>query len=1035
MRLRLNAIFAVLAVMAAMFAARPTSAQTVTTGNLSGVVVDQQGGVLPGAVVVAIHTPTGTKYETVTQADGRYSLQNLRVGGPYTVTVTMSGFRKETVGSVMVALGEERAANFALKLEAVSEAVTVTGEAPPIDLARAGAGANISTAQKESLPTISRSLIDVVRVNPYFNAITTNSTVTAVSVAGRNARYNSIQIDGAVNNDLFGLAETGTPGGQTDTQPISLDAIQEIQLVVSPYDVRQGGFSGGGINAITKSGTNKLSGSAFFFGRNQSWVGDGVTGTPIAEFSDKQGGFSVGGRIVENKAFFFGNGDWGRRQTPTGFCITGCGQPFRGATADVDRFFSILQTKYGYSVDGANDQFSKTTNSDKFIAKGDFNIGNNTRLTIRHNYVNGLNDIGSTSTSSYVTPDGFYRMKSRTNSTVGQLNSTWGQSVNEFRVAYTQIRDRRAGQPFEGTPFPRTTVRLASGIQITVGRENFSTANELDQDIVELHDDFTMIRGTHTITIGTHNEFFSFRNLFIRDNFGTYTFNTLDLFESGFAQQYDYSFSATSNPKQAAKFGVNQLGFYVGDQWRWKPNVTITLGARVDVPMFPDTPTANPAAEANFGYATNVTPGGTRWSPRVGFNWSLRGDASEQIRGGIGLFSGRTPYVWLSNQYGNTGIEFTRIGASNNNANRIPFVSDVNNQPKVVVGAGGSSFTNEIDLIDPDYKYPTLMRGNLAYDRKLPWGLVATAEMLFTNNVQDVKYQNLNRIPSGQVQAQDGRLIFARKVSSLSDVIFLTNSGEGYSWSGLIEVKRPFKNGWYAQGSYIYGRSKSIMDGTSSQAASNWGNVYVPGDTNNPPLATSVYDPGHRINLSAAYDLSFKHVVVTTSMYYSGQSGRPYTYAYFGDVNGDGRTGNDLLYIPSSATQFTFTGGTYQDLLNLVQGDSCSAGFVGQIVPRNVCRAPWQNQLDLRFNVALPFQRVKAEITLDILNFINLLNSKKGLQQYATFNEIQPVTPVLTSGQVTGYNISFINGSSFTKFQRDDLRSRWQMQLGARIRF
>ncbi len=1017
-----------------LFAA--TASAQVTTGNLVGKVVDQQGGVLPGATVTALHVPTGTRYEGVSGADGSYLLLNLRVGGPYTVRVSMSGFKDQEQKDVVVKLGEEATINFKLELASLTTQVEVVGNAALIDTTRAGAGANISGAEKDVLPTISRSLIDIVRVNPYFNAVTTNNTVTAVSVAGRNARYNSIQIDGAANNDLFGLAETGTPGGQTDTQPISLDAIQEIQLVVSPYDVRQGGFSGGGINAITRSGTNQFSGSAFFFGRNQSWVGKGLTHTAVARFSDKQGGGSLGGRVIENKAFFFGNADWGRKMTPTGFCISGCGQMFRGDSALVDQYLSILQNKYGYTVDAAKDQFSRTTKSDKFLGKMDFNLSSRHRLTIRHNYVNGLNDIGGGSTSSYTTPDGFYRIRSKTNSSVLQLNSAFGKSVNEFRVAYSRIRDRRGAQPNEAKPFPRVTVRLASGIQITSGRENFSTANELDQDIFELNDDFTMLRGRHTITVGTHNEFFKFRNLFIRDNFGTYTFNTLDFFNQGLAQQFDYSFSATSDPKQAAKFAVRQMGFYVGDQWRVRPNVTLTYGGRIDVPMFPDKPTANAVAVTNFGYNTDVAPKGVQWSPRIGFNWDTTGDGSKQVRGGLGMFNGRTPYVWLSNQYGNTGNEFNRIGASNSNNNRIPFVADAANQPKVVVGASGSSFSNEIDLLDPNYKYPVLLRGNLGYDTTLPWGLIGSTEFLFTRNIRDIKYQNLNYVLSGATRNLDGRPVFTRKITSFSDVIFLTNSNQGYSWSQMFEVRRPFKNGWYFSASYLYGKSKSVMDGTSSQAASNWGNVYVPGDTNNPPLATSVYDPGNRVNFSASYDVPlFKGSKATVSAYYSGQSGRPYTLAYFGDVNGDGRFGNDLLYIPASASEVAFTGGTYNNLLTFVQNDPCLAKYVGQIIPRNACRAPWQNQLDMRVNVALPFHRVKAEITLDILNVLNLLDAYSGQQRYATYNEIQPVTPVISNGQITTYNIGFMTGPSFNKFQRDDLRSRWQMQLGGRLRF
>ena len=305
--------------------------------------------------------------------------------------------------------------------------------------------------------------------------------------------------------------------------------------MVSPYDIRQSGFSGGGINAVTKSGSNRLTGSAFFFGRNEAWIGKGVTNTPVSEFADKQGGFSVGGAIAQNKVFFFGNMDWGRRQTPTGFCITGCPQAFRGSAADVDRFFSILENKYGYTIPDAqravlaDDGLGQVHREVRLQPEAESPDDGPPQLRER-----AERHRQSPAPRATLTPDGFYQIRSKTNSTVAQLNSTLGKAVNEFRVAFTTIRDRRAGQPFEDSPFPRISVRLpVPASRINAGRENFSTANELDQDIIEVHDDYTMIKGKHTITLGTHNEFFGFRNLFIRDNYGTYTFNSLDSLRPG----------------------------------------------------------------------------------------------------------------------------------------------------------------------------------------------------------------------------------------------------------------------------------------------------------------------------------------------------------------------------------------------------------------------------------------------------------------------------------------------------------------------
>lgn len=1037
------------ALSAGVLSARPAMAQAITTGTISGSVVDEQGGVLPGATVVALHTPTGTSYEMVSGGDGRFTLLNVRVGGPYTMTVKMSGFKDAVQTGVVVALGEDRSVGFKLKLASISETVQVTAEVQMIDPTRAGAGGNIPNMVKEVMPTISRSLTDIVRLDPRFNATANPGGAggdgpAVVSVAGASSRYNSLQIDGAANNDLFGLSgSSGTPGGAMETQPISLDAVQEIQLVISPYDVRQGGFAGGGINAITKSGTNKLHGTGYFFGRNQKFVGKGADDRAIANFREKQAGGTLGGRLIENKAFFFGSGEYFRRLRPVGVSIGSSGVQFTGSEALVDQYLAILKNSYGYEIGSdVKADFGRRTNNEKYFGRMDFNVAKGHQLTIRHNYVNALIDIGSSSATFYKTPDNYYQFADKTNSSVGQLNSAFGHAVNELRVSYVRVRDVRGGQPFETKPFPLVSVTLATGISIQSGRENFSTANQLDQDILEVTDSLTLLKGKHTFTVGTSNQFFKFRNLFIRDNFGSYSFASLATFAAGQAQAYNRSFSATSDPLQAARFAVRGLSAYVGDQWRVRPRLTLTYGVRFDLPQFPDTPNANPAAVANFNYRTDVTASSQLFSPRAGFNYDLHGDGREQIRGGFGLFAGRPPYVWVSNQYGNTGVDFTRIGASFNSNNKIPFVADAAKQPAVVTGATGGSFTNEIDVIDPDFKYPSVLRGNLAWDRKLPWGLYGSGEFILSFTQNDVQFKNINFTASPTVTGVGGRPFFVRNVSTLSDVILLTNTTEGRNWTASYEVRRPFKNGWFFTGSYSYNDSKSIHDSSSDQAASSWGFTSVPGDPNNPPLTRSIFAAGHRINLSTAYDVKLiKNTSATISVFYSGQSGRPFTLAYNRDVNGDGRGNNDLVYIPSSATDggFTYTGGSYNDLLAFVEADDCLKDFVGQIIPRNGCRAPWTNTLDGRLAVKLPFRKVKVEVTLDAQNLINLFDNKGGQFRYASFNQIAVIDPVPSSvtstAKFTGYNLTTLLSPKFNKFQRDDLRSRWQLQLGGRISF
>jgi carboxypeptidase family protein len=1041
MRTSFTSLLGCVALLCAL-AAGPAAGQTITTGTISGTVTDAQGGVLPGATVTAVHTPTGTTYEAVTEADGHFLMLNVRAGGPYTIAVNMSGFRDEKLGDIQVALGEEKRVSFTMQLASLTETVEVTGQASPIDTSRAGAGGNIAADVKETLPTITRSIADIVRINPLFNAQGggAGDQASVVSAAGTSYRYNSLQIDGAQNQDLFGLASSaGAPGGTAETQPISLDAIQEIQLVVSPYDVRQGGFAGGGINAITKSGTNEFHGTAFFFGRNQDWVGKGIDNRKVSTFKDKQGGGSIGGPIVQNRAFFFGTADYGRKSRPTGLSVSSSGQQF-GQEALVDQFLGILQSRYGYTPGpDPKGEFTRATNNDKYFVRTDLNLASGHQMTVRHNYITGYNDIGTPSQTLFKMPDNYYRYVSDTNSTVAQLNSMFGAGVNEFRVTYTRVRDHRE-TPFDQPGFPQVRVTLAPSKDVVAGREQFSTRNAIDQDIVEVNEAFTMAKGKHTITIGSHNEFLKLRNLFIRDNFGTYSFSSLANFQAGLAQSFDYSFSATSDPTQAAKFKVNQWGFYAGDQWRMLPKMTVTYGVRVDAPQYPDKPSTNPLAQSLFGFATDVVPNDVQWSPRVGVNYDVRGDGREQIRGGVGMFTGRPAYVWISNQFANTGIDFTRIGASFNTNNRIPFVTDPLNQPRTVTGASAGSFANEIDLIDPNFNYPSILRGNIGYDRELFLGFLGTAEFVWSKTLDDIKYQNLNFAPSPTVRGVGGRPFFIRQVTTLSDVVLLQNTNEGYNWNLSYQVRRPLRNGLYLDGSYSYGVSKTIMDGTSDQAASNWGNVYIPGDPNNPPLSRSNFDPGHRVNLTMAYDIpmwrSFK---TTVSMFYSGQSGRPYTLTYNRDVNGDNRGTNDLLYIPGSASELTFTGGTYEQFAQFINADSCLSDYVGRIIERNACRAPWQNTLDARVNVQLPFKRVRTEITADVLNLINLFDSKQGQFQYASFGQIQVFQPVPTSvtatAPLTGYNISTLTSPTFTKFFRDDLRSRWQLQLGARLRF
>jgi len=503
---------------------------------------------------------------------------------------------------------------------------------------------------------------------------------------------------------------------------------------------------------------------------------------------------------------------------------------------------------------------------------------------------------------------------------------------------------------------------------------------------------------------------------------------------------------------------VQQFGFYAGDKWRAASNFTLTYGARVDLPRFPDKPLANPiAAAAPFGYATDVVPAPAMWSPRAGFNWDLSRSSLRraQIRGGLGLFTGRTPYVWLSNQYGNTGVQFTNLSTSYSTSNMIPFVADPNNQPTTVTG--GAAGRQTINVIDPNYSFPSVIRANLALDRDLGfWGLVGTAEMLYSKTVKDIYYQNLNMKatglqPDGRTQyngtgAQPAGTAWSygqqalRPDPNLNNVLLLTNTNKGYGWSMAFKVERPFNKGLHFAASYLYGRAYSTVDGTSSVANSNFTGTPIGVDANNPPLARSNYSPGSRLNLSATVPIPlWGGVKSSVSFFYNGQQGRPFDLRYSQDANGDSASGNDLLYIPASASQVLVTSGTFENFYGWLQGFPGALDYVGKIMPRNALRAPWTNQLDLRFAVTIPTPgKTKVELTADVINLLNLVNKDWGWQRWGPFP---------SSGQAIGYSIDQATGllkysvAATTQNQyanvltRDDLRSRWQAQFGVRFRF
>ena len=988
-----------------------------TTAGIEGTVTDQAGQTLPGANVVAVHQPTGTRYGASTDADGRYNLQGMRVGGPYTVTASFVGYQAARETGINLQLDQTRTISFALA-EATQEleAVRVIGERDVIvNENRTGASTNISQEEIERLPTIDRSLADFARLTPQSGGGT--------SLAGRNNRYNNIQIDGATLNDVFGLSGTGAPGGPAGAQPISLDAIKEFNVDIAPYDVRSSGFTGGQINAITKSGTNEFSGSLRFLGRNEQLVGELSGLEPQDDFGEYYYVGTLGGPIIENKLFFFLSGELVREGIPRDAQVgtdLDLENAFREDPETFNTIREIAQNQYGYDP-GSFDPLTQRTDNEKFLAKLDWNINDSHRLTLRHNYVNAIDGSGlSRGSGSFGFSNSEYLFHSVQNSTTAQLNSTLGPNMyNEARLVYTRVRDQR---DIDSAPFPSVAINLDGGARsIGLGEDRYSQANRLDQDLFEITNNFTYQTGDHTLTFGTNNQIFSFANLFIRDAFGTYVFeqfergdetiSAIEAFRLGQPTEYNVSYAtdAVDTNRPQAEFTAYQLGFYVQDEWEALENLKLTGGLRLDVPVLPQEPLFNPTAFEAFGRSTTTVASGNQlWSPRVGFNYSLGETFATQFRGGTGLFSGPPPFVWISNQYTSTGVDIGRVDATFSPGEDFGpddrfFSPDPNDQPRP--GAGNALQpieTTEVNLLSDDFQYPQTLRTNLAVDQELPLGLVATLEGIYSSSINDVAYRNINIEQEGT--SLYGRPLYGSGFSGgnattnrvneqFTDALLLENTSQGYEYSLTAQIQRRQAQGLSGSLSYTFSQAQVLNDGASSQALSQW--RYNPSvDINDLDLATSSYEVPHRLlaNLTYRFDWgdlfeSGDRFATSFGVVYDGRSGNPFSYIYFGDANGDG-TNNDLPYVPENERDVFLTSDNWNLLDAFIRGNEALQDARGEFIDRNAARDPWVNILDLSLTQEIAtFEGQDIALTANLENVLNFLDEDWGRIRFSGFNE------------------------------------------------
>jgi len=1070
-----------LLVVVFMFMATISFAQGVTTSAVNGRVTDTGGEPLPGANVVAVHQPSGTQYGAMTDFEGFFRISNMRVGGPYLITISYVGFETFTAGNINLNLGDSRNINAQLGESAAAlDEVIVTGTRDGVfDSGKTGAETNVSQRQVSTLPSISRNISDFARLTP--QAQVTGDDV--ISISGQNNRYNALFIDGAVNNDVFGLASSGTNGGQTGVSPISLDAIESFQINVAPFDVRQSGFAGGSINAITKSGTNQFEGSVYSFLRNESLAGKTPIGLEAAdgsrerleEFTAMTYGVRLGGPILEDKLFFFVNYEKQDNETPQPFSFNN----YRGdaTLADINNLASFIQSEYNYNPGGFLNNTSSLV-SDKLIGKIDWNINENNKLSLKHSYVKAvqLNSPRSNQGAINFFNSGI-NFESVTNSTALELSTRIGNNMaNNLVIGWTSVNDDR--DP-EGAEFPYVQIQDGAGL-ISFGSEPFSTGNLLEQSNLTFTDNFEIYSGRHNITIGTNNEFSSSKNVFFRQNFGEYRFSNLNDFLTGnLANRYRHGYSLIGgfgdDSQGAAEFDIFQFGLYAQDVYNVTDNLKLTFGARIDVPFWSDYAANNdfntrtiPLLEAAGKDLRGAITGEgidpqVHFSPRFGFNWDVKGDRTTQVRGGTGIFTSRLPLVWPGGVYNNNGLVTGFVQKTG--ANVPAFEPDPRNQLQDPA-QGSGTVGGEINLFARDFKLPQVWKTNFAVDQRLPGNWTISADFIYNDDVNAVAYENINlEGPQFNTSGAGSRPNYGNKrIDNSYDAVYMGyNTSEGHSYNVAGTLAKNFYSPFVditAQTSYSYGESYVLFDATSSQNSSQWRNLETVRGSNMAVLGESDFSPGHRVIANSTIELKWTPNLRTRiGLFYEGAQGQPFSYVVGGNgsalINDTGSF-SALAYVPANEAEANLvdivdtrnpannrTAAEQWQLLNsAINADEYLSERRGQFAERNADRSDWSHILDLKFaqefRVRISETDHKFELSADIFNFTNLLNKNWGRRNFTNFNQVQLVNFAGFAEDGTTPTFTFNPNSLETKNIIDDSglqSSRWQMQVGLRYSF
>ena len=1033
-----------IAAFAAMLVSVAAFAQ-VTTSALGGRVVDANGEPVVGAAVVATHEPSGTVYGVTTNTDGRYAINGMRSGGPYKVEISCLGYQTVINTDITLQLGEPYALNNTLNddKELLSEAVVVAQAASRFAGDKTGAATNISASQMESLPTVSRSITDVAKLSPYGGSGT--------SFAGMDGRSTNFTVDGANFNNNFGLSD-GLPGGGS---PISIDAIEEVQVVVSPYDVRQTNFIGGGINAVTKSGTNKFQGSAYAYHRNENMRGNVVDGTSLGERDiDRYTtyGATFGGPIIKNKLFFFANVEYSKAPT-----VVNRWRPSKEGKANPDLYISRttegdmktvydhLSKNYGYDAGSFTDYPANESNM-KILARLDWNITDQHHLAVRYNYTlnRGWNNTNASSSNctqrttegrlsqySMAFANSMYSMDNKVNSVTVDLNSRITNNLsNQFLATYSQLDDVRGTN---SSKFPFIDILDGTGKimpYISAGYELFTWNNGVHNQVLTIKDDVTYYFGGHKIMGGISYEYQMADNSYMRNGTGYYRYNSLQDFLDGAAPEtvaITYGYDGELNP--AARVRFSQIGLYAQDEWSVTDRFKLTYGVRFDTIVFNNDDLMRNNAIYDLDYDgkhidTGVWPTTkVQVSPRVGFSWDVLGDKSLKVRGGTGLFAGRLPLVFFTNMPTNSGMvqNVAAISTSYKDGVASPnellqhfsgkMITDVDqlvaklNQldskkfPTTISPEDGV-LPSQIQAVDPKFKMPQIWKTSVAVDYQFPvsFPLTVSGEFIFNKTVNGVNMSNWNISDYtgwAQYQGSDNRYIYPANYKYNSvDAYVLTNTSKGYGYTANVSLNMEPIKGLNFIASYTHTASKEITGMPGSNAESAFTYTPTVNGPNFAPLHNSEYVTPDRVFASLSYrDKSNNHF----SLFYEAwRGGNKYTYMYDNDFNGDNYN-YDVMYIPKDENDIKFVS---EDDANrywaYANNDPYLSKHKGEYAEAYSVYSPWVHRFDFRyshdFKVKVGKSTNTLQLNVDFQNIANLFNSSWGVSKY--------MNPDLKSGRI-----------------------------------